>query len=171
MDLYLFNLINQYAGKWVCLDSIAIFFARYFEYVLLLSLLIFLAVGFRKHWKMVIESFVSAVLARVVIVNIIRFIWFKPRPFVDNTVNLLIDYPNKAAFPSGHAAFYFALSTIIFLYNKKIGILFYIASSLIVVSRVFIGIHWLADILAGIIVGVLSALLIKKVSEKISKKI
>ncbi len=167
MDLYLFNLINQYAGKWVCLDGFAIFFAKYFEYVLLLSLLIFLAVGFRKYWKMVIESLVSAVLARLVIVNIIRFIWFKPRPFIDNTVNLLIEHPDKAAFPSGHAAFYFALSTIIFLYNKKIGILFYIGSSLIVVSRVFIGIHWPADILAGIVVGVLSALLIKKVSQKI----
>jgi len=164
MDLYLFNLINQYAGKLICLDSLAIFFAKYFEYVLLLSLFIFLAIGFKKYWKMVIESLVSAVLARLVIVNIIRLLWFRPRPFIDNAVNLLIEYPDKAAFPSGHAAFYFALSTIIFLYNKKIGILFYIGSSLIVISRVFIGIHWPTDILAGIIVGVLSALLIKKVS-------
>ncbi len=167
MDLYLFNLINQYAGKWVYLDSIAIFFAKYFEYVLVLSLLIFLAIGFRKYWKVIVQSLISAILARFIIVSFIRFIWYRPRPFIDNAVNLLVEHPDKASFPSGHAAFYFALSTIIFLYNKKIGILFYIGSFIIVISRVFIGIHWPLDILAGIIVGVLTALLIKKVWQKI----
>jgi len=169
MDLYLFNLINQFAGKWICLDALGIFFAKYFEYVLLLSLLLFLAVGFRKYWKMIIQAFISAVLARLVIVSFIRLLWSRSRPFIENNVNLLIDYPVKPSFPSGHAAFYFALSTIIFLYNKKIGILFFIASFLICLTRIFVGIHWPSDILAGAIIGILSALLIKKASEKIEK--
>jgi len=166
MDFYLFNLVNQFAGKWICLDGFTIFFAEYFEYVLVLSLLFFLAVAFRKYLKMIIQALISAVLARFVIVSFIRFILPRSRPFIENNINLLIDYPDKASFPSGHAAFYFALSTIVYLCNKKIGILFFIASFLICLARVFAGIHWPSDILAGIVVGIFSGWLIHKIFKK-----
>lgn len=169
MDLYLFQQINQFAGKWVCLDSVAVFFARYFEYFLIFCLLLFLISRFKKYWKMVIWAFVSAVFARFVIVDFIRFLWYRPRPFIENKVNLLLDYPDKASFPSGHAAFYFGLSTIIYLHNKKLGLFFYGASFLICLARVFVGIHWPLDILAGALIGVLSGLTIYKIS-KISEK-
>ena len=166
MDLYLFQQINQFTGKWVCFDGLAIFFAKYFEYVLIFCLLIFLVVNFKKYFPMVLRAFISAVLARFVITTLIRWIWQRPRPFIFNKVNLLINYPDKASFPSGHAAFYFAISTIIYLYNKKIGILFFIASFLICLSRVFIGIHWPSDILAGALVGIFSACLVHIISKK-----
>ena len=121
MDLYLFNLINQFALKWLWLDTLGIFFADYFEYVLVGYLFLFLAVAFRKYLKMVIRAFLSAILARFVIVNFIRWLWQRPRPFIDNHVNLLLTH-NSSSFPSGHAAFFFALSTIVYLYNKKAGI-------------------------------------------------
>ncbi len=167
MDLYSFNLINQFAGRWVWLDSLGIFFAKYFEYVLIFCLLLFLVIKFKKYWKMVLQAIISAVLARFVIVNFIRCIWGRLRPFVENNVNLLLNYSSKeASFPSGHAAFYFAISTIVFLYNKKAGILFYIASFLICLARIFVGIHWPSDILAGAVVGIFSAWLIHKISKK-----
>ena len=165
MDLYLFEQINQFALKWFWLDVLGIFFAEYFEYILILSLLLFLAVGFRKYFKMVLLTFLSAVFARFFIVNFIRCLWERPRPFVENNVNLLLTH-NAAAFPSGHAAFYFAISTIVYFYNKKIGLLFFLASFLICISRVFVGIHWPTDILAGAVVGVVSGLLIHKISKK-----
>lgn len=166
MDFYLFQQINQFAGRWNCLDSLGIFFAKYFEYVLILCLILFLVLNFKKRWKTVIVAFVSAVLARFVIVEFIRWLWQRPRPFIANNVNLLLDYPNKASFPSGHAAFYFALSTIVYFYNKKIGILFYLGSFLICLARVFVGIHWPTDILAGAIIGILFGWLIYKISKK-----
>jgi len=170
MDLYLFNLINQLAGKYSWLDSLGVFFAKYFEYALILSLLLLLIIEFKKYLKPVILAFISAVISRFVVVNIIRWIWFRPRPFIDNSVNFLIDYPNKASFPSGHAAFYFALSTVIYLYNKKIGIIFFIASFLICLARVFVGIHWPLDILAGIVVGILSGFIVYKSDVKLSRQ-
>lgn len=166
MDIYLFNLINQFAGRWLWLDTLGIYFAEYFGYALILSLLLFLAVRFRKYFKMIIEAIISAILARFVIVELIRWIWQRPRPFVQNNVNLLLTH-NASAFPSGHAAFFFALSTIVYLYNKKAGILFFIASFLICLARVFAGIHWPLDILAGVAVGIFSAWLIYKISKKL----
>jgi undecaprenyl-diphosphatase len=156
IDLYFFHLINQFAGKWAFLDYLGMFFAQYFEYFLWLCLLIFLIVSFKKYWKMVAEALIAAVFTRFVLAEIIRRIWFRPRPFVAlHFVPLINQSPAEASFPSGHASFYFALSTIVFYYNKKAGILFYIASFLIVIARVFVGIHWPSDILAGAVLGIL----------------
>lgn len=169
LDFYLFANLNQFAGKWIYLDALAIFFAKYFEYVLILFLLLFLLKNFRKYRPMIIQAFGAAILARFVVVNIIRWLWYRPRPFVENHITLLIDKLNQASFPSGHAAFYFAISIIVYSYNKKAGTLFFIASFLISISRVFVGVHWPLDILAGAIVGIFSGWLIMKISRKFSK--
>lgn len=165
MDIYLFNLINQFALTWFWLDVLAIFLAEYLGYVLLFSLLLFLANRFRKYLRMITEIVISAIFARFVIVELIRWIWQRPRPFVYNDVNLLLTH-DAPAFPSGHAALFFAVSTIVYIYNKKAGIAFFIASFLISLARVFTGIHWPLDILAGVVVGVFSSYLIYKISKK-----
>lgn len=156
IDLYLFNFINGFAGKWVWLDYVGIFCADYLGNVLLLVLAMFLFINFRKYWKMVFEAFVAAFFTRFFLVEIIRRIWFRPRPFVaGNFIPFISQSPTEASFPSGHATFYFALATIVYFYNKKVGILFFIAGLLIVIARVFVGVHWPSDILAGAILGIL----------------
>jgi len=168
MDLYIFQQINQFAFKWFWLNVLGIFFAQYFEYVLVFCLFLFLAIKFKQYWKMVLQAIISAILARLVIVNFIRWIWQRPRPFVENNVNLLITH-NTAAFPSGHAAFFFAISTIVYFYNKKAGLLFFLASFLICLARIFIGIHWPSDILAGAAVGIFSGWLIYRILPALQK--
>jgi len=163
LDLFLFNAINGFAGHWLTLDFIGIFFAKYFEYVLLFCLLLFLLKDFKKYWRMVAQALVVAVFVRFVMVEIIRRAYFRPRPFVFNDVHLLIPYSaNEPSFPSSHASFYFALSTIIYSYNKKVGILFYIGSALICLGRVFVGIHWPSDIFTGAILGIIMGFVLTK---------
>lgn len=167
LDLVAFNFINGFSGRWPWLDYLGIFFARYFEYFLWLCLLLFLAVSFKRYWRMVLEAFIAAVFTRFVLTVIIRWLWFRPRPFVALNFSPLISQSAKeASFPSGHASFYFALSTIIYCYNKKIGALFYAASVLVVVSRVFAGVHWPSDILAGALIGILIGWVLNKLFQK-----
>ena len=165
MDYLIFQQINNLALKNLYLDEAAIFCASFLGYILIGTLLILLINNFKKDYKTVTLAFISGIFSRFV-VEITRFIWHRPRPFIGNQVNLLINHSPSASFPSGHATFFFALSTLIYFYNKKIGILFLIASFFISISRVFCGIHWPTDILAGALVGILSALIIKKIFGK-----
>lgn len=170
LDFYLFHFINQFAGENVCLDSTAIFFAEYFQYVLVLFLFLFLLKDFKKYRLMIIQTFIAAIFARFIIVEIVRYLMPRVRPFVENNINLLVIHnPNEASFPSGHAAFFFAITTVVYLYNKKTGIVFFIASFLISISRVFTGVHWPLDILAGAIAGIFSGWLVVKLAKKLVK--
>jgi len=169
MDLFLFHQINQYAGRWPLLDNISIFCAKYLEYFLLFFLFVFLLERASKNWKVVLKALVSAIIARFLFVNFIRFLWQRPRPFVENSVNLLLNYSNEPSFPSGHAAFYFALSTVVFFYNKDAGALSFFLTLLICLARIFVGIHWPSDILAGAVIGIFSGWLVDKIFRKLKK--
>ena len=163
IDFYIFQQINALAGQYAWLNGLGIFFAKYFGYILVFCLFLFLLKNFEKYWQIIWQAILAGILSRLVFTEIIRWLLPKARPFIENDVNLLLNHASTSAFPSGHAAFYFALSSVVYFYNKKIGLLFFIASFLICISRVFCGIHWPLDILAGAVVGIFSGWLIIKV--------
>lgn len=178
MDLFLFQQLNQFANKYIWLDKLAIFFAKYLGYFLIFFLFLFLVKNFKRYWPMVLKAVGAAILARLVITEIIRWFWERPRPFVSHEVNLLLPHELTGSFPSGHAAFYFAIATVVFLYLKKVypassrrlwcgvGIFFFLASFLISIARVFCGIHWPSDILGGLVIGIFSGWFINKIFRK-----
>lgn len=168
IDLIIFQLINGFAGKWELLDKVGTFFAVRAGNALLLFLVILLLTDFKKYWRMVASSSIAALFVRFVLVEAFYLLHFRLRPFAYNGIKQLIPYSiNQTSFPSGHASFYFALSTIIWAYNKKMGVIFYIVSFLIVIARIFVGVHWPSDVLAGIILGVLTGWILNKVFKKI----
>lgn len=166
MDLYLFNLINQLASQWYWFDILGVFCAQYLGYILVVSFLFLFIVRLGEYWETGLKALAAVVLSRFVITEFIYWIWPRFRPFVENNVNLLVEHSASASFPSGHAAFYFALASIIYMRNRNLGSLFLLGAFLISLSRVFVGIHWPSDVLAGAIIGIFSAWLIHKFSHK-----
>lgn len=164
----MFEKINGLALKSYWLDSLGIFFAEYFPYILVICLFLFLVLNFRKYWPMVFLGLCSGALARG-FAEAIRIFWGRPRPFIENHVNLLISHVNTASFPSGHASFFFGISVVVLFFNKKAGIIFLIASLLISMGRVFGGIHWPYDIVGGFLVGTFSALVLMKIVALLKK--
>ena len=156
MDLQIFQLINGFAGKWPWLDQLGIFLASGMAYVLV-AVLILLFIFRKQHRRMVLISLVSAAIARCVFVAIIRALYHRARPISVDAVHQLVT--NDAwAFPSGHASFFFALATGVFLYHKKLGVVYYVFAALMGLARIFIGVHWPTDILVGAALGMFTAL-------------
>ncbi len=170
IDYQLFALINQFAGKFYWLDKIAIFFTDNAGYVAIAILLIITTVKYKdiktnlKIW--IFYPLLSAAISRLVIAGAIRAIYFRPRPFLTHTVNQLINHSaNEGSFPSGHASFYFALATAIYLTNKKLGIIYFAIAFLISLSRVFAGVHYPLDILTGAIIGIFTTIILYKIKK------
>ena len=162
MDYLLFTYINNLAGKWVCLDGIAIFFAQYLIYFLVAgAILFFFFIKKQERIRYLILIASSVILSRLVITELIRLFWHRSRPFVDYSVNQLIEHSASGSFPSGHITFLFPLATVIYFFNKKLGIAFFIFSFSIGLARIFVGIHYPFDILVGIIIGILSAMVLR----------
>lgn len=162
MNQTLFYYLNSFAGKSVCFDDLVIFSSYYLGYWLVAGLFVFIILGKdkKREIKMLILAAFSVFLSRIIITEIIRFFYYVPRPFVNNSVHQLIFHEASGSFPSGHAAFFFALAMAVFFFHKRWSILFFLGALLIGIFRVIAGIHWPVDILGGAIIGILSTWII-----------
>lgn len=169
MDYYLFELINNLAGKYILTDWLGIFLASYLQYVVGLGLLVFWFWGKNREERIkklyqAIVAVAAIVLSRLVLTEIIRWLWFRPRPFVDHAVNSLLAHENTGSFPSGHAAVFFALAGAVYFWGeKRAGWWLFGSAALISLARVYVGVHYPSDILAGAVVGIFSGWLAVKI--------
>jgi len=158
LDLNLFFLLNSLAGQSKIFDGLIIFLAAYLQYFLgFIFLLALLSWNYSKRGKIRIflVVFGSAAIARLGITELIRYFYNRPRPFMAYASQAHQLIPESGwSFPSGHSAFFFAMSTAIYFYNKKWGIAFFVASILMNISRIIAGAHYPTDIIGGAIVGI-----------------
>ena len=158
-DLEIFYYINGMAGQNTTLDYFFIFLTQLGLYLMLLVILS------TRNKKLITKSI--AALALVFAVDfIINLIWYRPRPFVGNEVNLLVNQGATASFPSRHAMMAFSMAASFYLWNKRYSIIMFVLAAFIALSRVWVGVHYLSDITAGAILGVVVALIIEYVFEK-----
>lgn len=158
-DIQLLYLLNSAAGKSPLLDGLIVFLASYLAYIVVIIFLALVSISQyskREKWEILLVVGVSTLVARFGVTELIRLFIHRPRPFSDLPVNQLLT-STEWSFPSGHATFFFALSTAVYLYNKKWGIWFFIATIFITVSRVISGIHYPSDIIGGAFIGIVVA--------------
>jgi undecaprenyl-diphosphatase len=153
-----FKNINQFANKSKLLDGFAIFCALYLLYLLIMFL--FLFAFFSNNWQIFVYPLLSGLFSAFVINKIIYIFFKERRPAEFKNTNILIGVPKNPSFPSRHSSLLFGMSFLLFFYSLPLAIFFIVCSSLVGISRVFCGVHWFRDILAGVFVGLISALLI-----------
>jgi len=95
-----------------------------------------------------------------IILKLCNLIYFRPRPFVDHEVNLLFYRPTDSSFPSNPATVGFSIATAVWLYNRWLGALFLALTTLFGLSRIYCGVHYPSDVIAGALLGGLSAYLV-----------
>ncbi|MBI4120279.1 MAG: phosphatase PAP2 family protein [Parcubacteria group bacterium] len=170
MDNFLFAAIYGVSNKAITLDTAIILFSAYWEVVVGVALLAY--VWFERINRTELKARVtrvglalfSAVAARFGVVAVIRYFWPRPRPFVAQHLQALINQsPFEASFPSGHATFFMAIAVYFLLSGeKKVG-WFLLASAVIIsLARVAAGVHYPSDIAAGWLAGVAVSWLVFK---------
>lgn len=146
-----------YVNRW--LDYVFIFLADYLPLFLVLEALYFILKipDWRRRWFAFAEASLAVILSRAVFVEIIQFFYNRPRPFLVLPIAPLINHNATAAFPSGHASFFFALAFAMFFYNRRQGWVIFAGALIMGLARIISGVHWPADILGGLVVGSASA--------------
>jgi len=105
-----------------------------------------------------IASFMALSIARV----LAAVLPFRQRPLLDPTLGFRPPYGTGdspiihwSSFPSDHAVLYCSLATCLYFVSRKIGLCAYIYSLLVVcLPRVYMGLHYPTDILAGALLGI-----------------
>ena len=115
-----------------------------------------------------VSLLLSLVINNLMLKNIIA----RPRPYdMIEGLKTLVAAPTDFSFPSGHTASSFAAATVLFLtLPKKYGIPAIILAALMGFSRLYIGVHYPTDVLAGLISGVLIAIITVKAFKKLCQK-
>jgi len=112
-------------------------------------------------YKRTIRPFVFSVLVLISsgVTNAVLKIFFNlQRPFeIHQSINPLFITYGFGAFPSSHAFFFAALTTLSFFFLRRIFLFFLITSLVIGLARIIAGVHFLYDILVGWFLGFLFA--------------
>lgn len=85
-------------------------------------------------------------------------------PLSDPQPEPLVDLPATFSFPSGHATVGFACATTLALAVPRLRIPLYALAALISFSRVYVGVHYPLDVLAGAVLGVALAIALRKLA-------
>jgi undecaprenyl-diphosphatase len=76
-------------------------------------------------------------------------------------VHALVALPHTSSFPSGHSATSFACATVLAGAAPRLRIPAFLLAAAIAYSRVYNGVHWPTDVLAGAALGVAVGLLVR----------
>ncbi|WP_280992506.1 phosphatase PAP2 family protein [Ochrobactrum sp. 19YEA23] len=115
----------------------------------------------RPHNRHVLVATGLSFLLGLAINQLILLVVYRTRPYDGGISHLLISPSADPSFPSDHATATFAIAAAFLLHGmRRMGLLFLATASLVAFSRVYIGTHYMGDVVGGAATGILAAILI-----------
>jgi undecaprenyl-diphosphatase len=162
IDTELFLWLNQWVGHFPIVDDIVrVLVSDYL--VPIISSLTLLGLWFwgkdhqqrSRHQKATLTAIIGLALSNLTVLLLNQH-YFRIRPFNVHEVSLLFYPPVDSSFPANPIAVAFAMATGVWLGHKKAGFILYIMAVLFGISRVYAGVCYPIDSVAGALVGIAS---------------
>lgn len=163
MNTQIFLAINGLAGRIHWLDVVGVFLADKFIYVFAL---VICALWLNKRLRnYVYLAIASAFVSRIIIVEILKRVINHPRPYevVAGIHQLLADSERGMSFPSGHTVVFFSFAFA--FWGTEYFWPFFVLATLGSLSRIFVGVHFPADILGAFVISWLTVLGLRQLAK------
>ena len=159
-DERIFRLLN---GHWLnpILDRLLPFVTDAGNFVLpfVVAAIIIVVVGRVRGLRFLVLAVVSVVVADAMGTHIFKYSFLRARPCIALAdVRLLVGCTNLPSFPSNHAVNASVLATLTTLYMPQLWLPATALAFLVGYSRVYVGVHYPLDVLAGSLLGIAVAL-------------
>ena len=158
-DVWLLHGLNDFVGTVPIVDWMARFIVNDFAVPTAMSL-VAVAIWFsgtipeeqQRNRRAVIVVVLAILFSNALIKDLAQF-YFRPRPFATESVKLLFYRPSVSSFPSIpiDVAFCFAMG--LWYANKRLGNVLFALGALYALSRVYAGVHYPSDVIAGALLG------------------
>ena len=167
LDVSIIQWLNQYSQMYPILDRLIAVTIRFdlFRAEVIVALLWWAWMGTRTRLVTDDLFLVRTILGITVAIAVARglqnFLLYRPRPLHDQALDFRVPLGGPedtledwSSFPSDHAVLIAALVVAVLLLNRSLGILAAIwAACVVLLPRVYLGLHYPSDIVGGAIVG------------------
>lgn len=162
LDAALTRAINSLAGHAVPLDLLMIGVSK-----IGVPLLVLAVAGqwwrgqSRQHTRHVLLAAGFSFLLGLALNQVILLFVHRMRPYDADVTHLLIAPSADFSFPSDHATATFAIAATFLVFGmRRLGLWFLGAAALMIFSRVYVGTHYVSDVLGGAATGIIAAMLV-----------
>ncbi|MBN3555833.1 undecaprenyl-diphosphatase [Fictibacillus nanhaiensis] len=156
-DVKWFMFINERVSTYPLIDHLMIFFAEYVQYAFVL-LLIMLWWRNKKNDRVIVFQALFAFSLSYSVNRLIELFIYRERPFITHDIVQLVEHTANSSFPSDHASSAISIAVTLILVTIRFRYLWCMIAILITFSRIWVGVHYPLDVIAGALNGILIAL-------------
>ena len=163
LDVAITRGINNAAGQWPMIDHLMIWIST----IVIPLMVAAVAVQWwhgedRRQTRHVVVAAGLSFLLGLALNQVVLLFVQRMRPYDAGVAHLLIERSADYSFPSDHATAAFAIATTFLIHGmRRRGLLFLTAAVFMIVSRVYVGTHYVSDVLGGALTGVAASGLVR----------
>lgn len=103
--------------------------------------------------RQVVLLAVLAELLALGLSHVPSFLYYRPRPFMVQDVAVLVTALPAPSFPSDHITMHAAVAAVLGGWHRALGVGLWLLTAVAMYARVYVGLHFPADVVAGAVIG------------------